>query len=434
MTAEGPRQAPPRDTSGAAPAGFSLPIQVIEAGGITAWLVEDHAVPVVALSWSWGGGAVLDLAGQEGTAAMAAALLTEGAGPLRAVEFGDALRDEAISLNFGAERDSFEGGFRALADALPEAVRLARLAMTAPRLDTDAVERVQARAIAGARRVLETPRGQAGRAFWAAAFPNHPAGRPTNGTAESLAAVTAEGIRAALDRQLRHEGLLVCAAGAITPEALRTLLGELFAGLPAGAPPAVPPLPAFRAFGQQVLPVASPQSAVVFGQEGLPAEDPDWEATQVMLRILAGGGFASRLMHSVREQRGLAYGIGAGLDVMFRRGVIVGSVATENARVAETLSVTREEWRRMAAEGPSEAERADAVAFLTGSLPLQFTDSRRVAESLLTLRQNGRPVDWLAGRAARLRAIPTERLARVAARVLAPEALAVVVAGQPVGL
>ncbi|WP_338050845.1 M16 family metallopeptidase [Roseicella aerolata] len=414
--------------------GFSLPIQVVEAHGITAWLVEDHAVPVVSLSWSWRGGAALDPQGEEGAAAMAAALLTEGAGPLRAPEFADALRNEAISLSFGADRDNFEGGFRALADALPEALRLARLAMVEPRLDPEAVERVRARAVATARRALETPRGQAGRAFWAQAFPDHPAGRPSTGTAESLSALPPAAIRAAIERQIRREGLLVAAAGAITPEALRTLLGEVFTGLPAGAPPKAPPLPPFRAFGQQVVPFASPQSAVVFGQEGLSAEDPDWEATQVVLRILAGGGFASRLMQSVREQRGLAYGIGAGLDVMFRRGIVVGSVATENARVAETLSVTREEWRRMAAEGPTEAEREDAVAFLTGSLPLQFTDSRRVADSLLTLRQNDRPVDWLAGRAARLRAIPTERLARVAARVLAPEALSVVVAGQPVGL
>jgi zinc protease len=413
---------------------FSLPIQVVEAHGITAWLVEDHAIPVVALSWSWRGGAALDPKDEEGAAAMAAALLTEGAGPLRAPDFADALRNEAISLNFAADRDNFEGGFRALTDALPEAVRLARLAMTGPRLDPDAVERVRARAVAAARRVLETPRGQAGRAFWANAFPDHPAGRPSTGTAESLAALPPEAIRAALDRQIRQEGLLVAAAGAITPEGLRSLIGEVFVGLPAGTPPAPPPLPPFRAFGQQVLQVASPQSAVVFGQEGLPAQDPDWEAMQVVLRILAGGGFASRLMQVVREKRGLAYGIGAGLDVMFRHGILVGSVATENARVAETLAVTREEWRRMAAEGPTEEERQDAVAFLTGSLPLQFTDSRRVADSLLTLRQNGRPVDWLAGRAARLRAISTEQLARTAARVLAPDALSVVVAGQPVGL
>ncbi|MBV1796220.1 pitrilysin family protein [Siccirubricoccus sp. G192] len=429
-----PLDRPAQGEAGQTAPGFSLPIQIVEAGGVTAWLVEDHAVPVVSLAWSWRGGAALDPAGQEGAAAMAAALLTEGAGPLPATEFADALRNEAISLAFSADRDGFDGGFRALTGALPEAVRLGGLAMTAPRLDAEAVERVRARAIAAARRVLETPRGQAGRAFWAAAYPTHPAGRPSGGTAESLAALPPEAIREALARQLRAEGLLVAAAGAITPEGLRDLLPRLLEGLPAGAPPPTPPLPHFRQFGQQVLPVAAPQSAVVFGQEGLAAADPDWEAAQVMLRILAGGGFASRLMQAVRERRGLAYGIGAGLDLMFRRGVIVGSVATENARVAETLAVTREEWARMAESGPTETELADAVAFLTGSLPLAFTDSRRVANALLTLRQNDRPADWLAGRPARLAALTQARIAAVAARLLAPADLSVMVAGQPVGL
>jgi zinc protease len=67
-------------------------------------------------------------------------------------------------------------------------------------------------------------------------------------------------------------------------------------------------------------------------------------------------------------------------------------------------------------------------------MPLQFTDSRRIADTLLTLRQNNRPTDWLSGRPARLAALTRERLAAVSARLLKPDALSVVVAGQPVGL
>ncbi len=419
----------------AAPRGFSLPIQEVRAAGLTAWLVEDHSIPVVSISWSWPGGAALDPAGAEGTASMAAALLTEGAGPLRAVAFADALRDEAIGLHFSADRDSTEGGFRCLTDALPEAVRLARLAMAEPRLDPDAVARAPARATAAARRAPAPPRGQAGRAFWASAYPTHPAGRQSGGTAESLAGIGLPALREALARQIhRGEPLLVAAAGAVTPARLGEAMEELFGALPAGAAPVPPPLPPFRAFGREVVGMASPQSSVVFGQEGLAAADPDWEAAQVALRILAGGGFSSRLMQAVRVERGLAYGIGGGLNILFRRGIVVGSVSTENARVAETLAVTRAEWARMAEGGPTAEEVADAVAYLTGSLPLQFGDSRTIAASLLGMRQNGRPLGWLAGRPARLAALTRERVAQVAARLLRPEALSVVVAGEPVGL
>ncbi len=417
-----------------APSGFSVPIQVLPFAGGSAWLVEDHSLPIVSVSWSWAGGASLDPAGEEGAAAQAAALLTEGAGELDAIGFADALRDQAINLGFAAGRDQFEGSLRALTDALPDAVRLAALAMTRPRFDSAAVDRVRARALANERRALETPRGQASRSFWAAAFPNHPAGRPSAGTAASLASLTVPQMQAALARQMRREGLLVTASGAITPATLASLLAELFGALPAGAAPLAPALPAFHRFGQQVVTMPAPQSTAVFGQQGLAITDPDWEAAQVMLRVLGGGGFSSRLMQAVREERGLAYGISAGLDLMFHRGVLVGAVASENARVAETLAVTRAEWRRMADTGPTEVELADAVAYLTGALPLQFVDSRRIADGLLTLRQNNRAPDWLAGRPARLAALQRDQLAAVAGRLLRADDLSVVIAGQPAGL
>ncbi|MFC0410698.1 M16 family metallopeptidase [Roseomonas elaeocarpi] len=435
-------------TQAPAPAGFTLPIREIRSpGGISAWLAEDHSVPVVSLAWGWDGGASLDPEGQEGAAAVAAALLTEGAGDLNAADFQDALRDAGIGLSFHGDRDGFEGGFRALrsppgtaeGDALPEAVRLARLALTAPRFDAEAVERVRARSIAGARQALEGPRGQANRAFWANSFPASPYARPPGGTAESLAALPADAIRAAAARHLRRAGLQVTASGAITEAEFGRALDDLFGALPDSDAPVAPPLPRFAlpplaTGGAQVVTVDAPQCAVIFGQPGLAVSDPDWEAAQVVLRVLAGGGFSSRLMTEVRVKRGLSYGIGAGLDTVARQGLILGSVATENARVAETLTVLRAEWARMAAEGPSEEEVRDAVAFLTGSLPLQFTDSRRTASILLSQRRNNRAPDWLAGRPARLAALTQDKVTEVSKRLLQPEALGAVVAGKPQGL
>lgn len=410
--------------------GFTLPI--LEAG--EAWLAEERSVPVVSIAWSWPGGAALDPPGQEGRAAQMAALLTEGAGGLDANAFADSLRDEAIELRFSADRDSFEGSLRALLPALPEAIRLARLAMTAPRFDAAAVQRLRARAVAAARQNAETPRAQASRGFWSGAFPGHPVGRLATGSAESLAAIPAGGYAEAHAAQLRRQGVLAAAAGAIGADELAAATSALFGALPEAAPPAVAPPGAPVPLGTRIIPVPVPQSQVIFGQAAIPVADPDWETLQVVLRILGGGGFSSRLMEAVRVQRGLTYGIGVGLDASFGQGMVVGSVATENARVAEMLDVLRAEWRRMGEQGPMPAELADAVAFLIGSQPLQFTDTRRIAGTLLAMRRNNRPRDWLAGRPARLSALTVERAAAVARRVLDPGSLSVVVAGQPAGL
>ncbi|MDB5314220.1 MAG: insulinase family protein [Rhodospirillales bacterium] len=414
--------------------GFSLPIQVIEVPAGNIWLVEDHSVPVVSLSWSWRGGAAAEPAGQEGATSLMAAMLGEGAGDLPARAFTDAIRDDAINLSFEAQRDGFEGNLRALSDALPRALRLARSAMVEPRFDNDAFERVRARALAGARQSLEQPRGQASRAFWAGAFPTHSAGRPTGGTTDSIAALTIPLMREAHDRQLRSNGMLIGVAGAIDAAGIRAIIPELFAGLPNGAPAEGPELPAFVHFPRRIVPMPFPQSTILFGQPGLAVSDPDWEAAQIMLRILGGGGFSSRLMQAIRVERGLTYGVSAGLDVLFGQAIISGGLATENGKVAEALDVIRDEWRKMSETGPTEEERADAIAYLTGSQALQFTDSRRIASTLLALQRNNRPLDWLSARPERLNAITNARLAALAKRMLKPDELAVVVAGQPTGL
>ncbi len=113
-----------------------------------------------------------------------------------------------------------------------------------------------------------------------------------------------------------------------------------------------------------------PQSTVVFGQPGIERNDPDFYAAFVLNYILGGGGFASRLTEEVREKRGLAYGVSTWLTTLDHADLWQGQVATQNARVGETLGLIREEWRRMAEEGPTEKELADAKTFLTGSFAL----------------------------------------------------------------
>ncbi len=332
-------------------APFAIPIRIIREGGVTAWLVEDSSVPVVALNWAWDGGAAFDPVGQEGQMALAVAMMTEGAGDLDNVAFADAQRDAGVSVGFGVGRDSTSGSLRALTDALPEAIRLARLAMTAPRLAARDLDRVRARAIVGARQQLENPRGVASKAWWAAGFPGHPAGRSSS--PESFAAIPAATLPEALGRQFRREGVQLAAAGAISEAGLRDAIRALFGGLPEGGPPPLPEMPAVAQFAPLVVNVSAPQSAVMFGQTAPLPTELDWEPTQVALRILGGGGFSSRLMKLLREERGLTYGVGAGMDVLFRRGVIVGQASTDNRNAAEMLALLRQTWLGMAENGPT---------------------------------------------------------------------------------
>ena len=104
--------------------------QVSGTGGVVAWLVEDHALPVVSIRFAFPGGAALDPPGRGGLAAMAAALLDEGAGPYDTAAFKTRLEDLAADLRFTAGRDEVGGSLRSLKANLPEAADLLRAALT----------------------------------------------------------------------------------------------------------------------------------------------------------------------------------------------------------------------------------------------------------------------------------------------------------------
>ena len=126
---------------GARPAGASISIQeVVGASGVRAWLVEDHSIPVVTLRFALPGGAALDPPGKGGTAAMAASLLDEGAGPYDTVIYHQLLGDLAGELHFSIGHDTFGGGLRMLKRNLMESAELLRLALTEPHLTPEAID------------------------------------------------------------------------------------------------------------------------------------------------------------------------------------------------------------------------------------------------------------------------------------------------------
>lgn len=417
--------------------GWSVPVQVVESpGGIRAWLIEDSSVPVFALNFAFlDAGAAADPAPRAGLTGLATSLLTQGAGDLPATAFQDRLRDSATSLSFSAGRETASGSLRALAANGADAAGLLALALSAPRFDAVELERARASRLAAIRQEATSPRSAVGNLWWEKAFAGSTFARPSIGTEAGLAAIAHADLAAFVPSRLSRSKLVVGAAGALDKATLGRLLDQAFGALSAAAPPtiAVPDRP--QSFELALARLPAPQTAISFGQPGLPTDDPAWEAQLVVNRILAGGGFASRLMEEVREKRGLSYGIGAQIVPFGARSTLVlGASSTENARVPETLSVLRAVWAEFAKEGPTAEELDDAKAYLAGSFPLSFTSTPEIARSLVSLQLTNRPPDWLDGRLARLAAVDLDRARATARRLYDPATLSIAVAGDPAGL
>jgi zinc protease len=224
-------------------------------------------------------------------------------------------------------------------------------------------------------------------------------------------------------------------AGDITAEVLAPLLDETFGGLPESAvPEAVPEVRPSAAGETMVVERDIPQSVVVFGHEGLKRDDPDYYAAYVMNYILGGGGFSSRLTREVRERRGLAYSVHSYLRPMDHVGLVVGGVATENERLAESLAVIRDEWRRLRAGGVTDEEISHAKRYLTGSFPLRLDNRRKIAGILVAIQLDELGIDFLERRNGLIEAVSAEDIGRVVERLIRPETLTVVVVGKPEGV
>jgi zinc protease len=416
----------------ARPSG-AIEIQRVAADGIEAWLVEDHANPIIAVRFAFrGSGAAADPRDEAGLARMTSALLDEGAGDLDSQAFQGRLDDLAIRLGFDADLDNFGGSFETLTRHRNVAFELMRLALTQPRFDPEAIARIRGQLEAHLRSQQEDPDWVANRRLWATLFPNHPYGHPVEGTLDSLPRIDREDIRRFATERLARDRLVLAVVGDITPAELAELLRTTFGVLPAKAAPAdVAGAPVNLDGGVHIIDMDVPQSAVAFAQGGLKREDPRFYSLTVLNQILGGGGLTSRLFDAVREKRGLVYSVQTGLVPLDHSALILGSAGTANERVADTIRVIRDQWRSIAADGVGAAELADSKTYLTGSFPLRLSGSGRIAALLVSVQLDNLGIDYLDRRNALIEAVTLEDVNTLARDLLAPDKLTFIIAGQP---
>ena len=421
--------------AGTARAEVAIEIEeVTSPGGITAWLVEDHTIPFTALEIRFEGGTSLDEPDSLGAVNLMTGLLEEGAGEMEAREFQAAREDLGASFSFDVGSDTLSVSARMLTENRDAAVDLLREALVAPRFDPVAIERVRGQVQSILAQDAQNPRRLASRAFYEAAFGDHPYGRPDNGTPESVAALTRADLVAAHEAALTRESVHVGAVGDITPEELGALLDELLGDLPEEGPELPGHVEFGLAGGVEVIDYPTPQSVALFGQPGLEREDEDFFAAYILNHILGGGGFESRLMTEVREKRGLTYGISTDLVPLENAEFWIGSVASANDRMATAIEVIRDEWARIAEEGVTQEELDAAKTYLTGEYPLRFDGNGQIAGILVGMQVTGLPQSYVTERNEFIEAVTLEEINRVAAERVDPEALHFVVVGRPEGL
>ncbi len=408
--------------------------QFTTPGGVSVWLVTEPSIPILSVQMAWRGGSATDPEDLRGLTAAVTYGMNEGAGDLDSLAFQTAM--EELNMSFSCSNSGEWTGCSAtmLSEFAEPSMNLVGLAFAVPRFDEGPFERFRREQEVSLRTRETNPNFLAGRAMAAKLYPDHPFAREI--TVDTLAALTPDLAREHMRTLMTKDRLIVTAVGAISPEDLAPLI-DLAAASLADSAEIAPVLPVTLpdiAPAPTVVSLPQPQTLVRFMAPGIDRNHPDFFPAFVLNYTLGGGGFESRLMKSLRVEKGLTYDISTSISPNPSFLSWSGAGQTKNESAGEFVEGIRGELREFMETGVTELELDDAKAYLIGSYPLGFDSNAKIARQMMSVRQEDLGIDYFDRRNALIEAVTLEDVNRVSAHYLAPERFTFVLVGEPEGL
>ena len=420
-------------TSAAPAAAAPLAHREVLPNGIVLLVAERPAVPIVAVRVYTRAGAVFDPPDREGLANLTGALLTRGTAKRTGPELDAAIEFVGGSVEAGAGREGMTASLAILKRDLALGLDLLAEVVLTPTFPEAELKRRVAQIQAGIKRSDEDPGTVAGRALARLVFANHPYGRPSEGTVESVGKLTRDDVVKFYGERVRPDTTIVAVVGAVTVDEARREVLARFGAWPrppapaATAPPAAPgPRPQVA-----VIPKALTQATILLGRQAIRQTDPEYFPLVVASYVL-GGGSASRLYGRVRDDGGLAYSVYSYVSPSKYGSSFVVGGATRVAEVPKVIDIMREELARMGREPVSEREVALAKDYLVGSFPLRLDTSAKVADFLVAIEEQGLGLDYADRYKQNIARVTVADVQRAAATFFPPDTFnRVVVGGKP---
>jgi zinc protease len=167
----------------------------------------------------------------------------------------------------------------------------------------------------------------------------------------------------------------------------------------------------------------------VIGHHGISRTNPDFYAITVMNHVLGAGGFSSRLMDSIRDKQGLAYGITSHYDARSMPGSFWINLQTRTETTNQAINSVLTEMKAIREAPVSDQELADAKSFLMGSFPLRLDTTAKLAKVLAQVEFFGLGFDYFSQYPKWIERVTKEDVQRVAKQYLDPQRYALVVVG-----
>ena len=401
------------------------------ANGLTVWVLpRADGPPKIHFELAVRGGLAADPAFQPGFSSMLASLLKEGAGARDALRIAQDLQSYGGDLQTDASVDGITLSMSGLASNAAKVITLLSEIALQPSFPDHEVELGKLNAVQALKASEADPDYLARRAMGRLVFEGHPYARilPTEA---SILAITPAMLHAEHDRRFRPDQALLVITGRIAPDAAFRLAESVFGDWRAEgrAMDGTPPVPTQIAPGRMfVSRDDSVQSAIRIGRPAIAADSPDYFPL-LMANAVLGGGFSSRLMQNLREDKGYTYGAGSAVGAERAGGAVVASASVRNDVTGAALAEFMREYAQLGSTAVPEGELEQTKRYLAGGFLLLNQQQAQVASTLADYWLVGLPPQTLSDYVPKLQAVTAAQVQAMARKYFAPKDQSIVVVG-----
>lgn len=385
--------------------------------GLEVIIVPTSRLPLVDFRLVARAGSVDDPAGHEGLARLTSELLTQGAGKRNAQQLADDIEfvGGTLTANSGAEQLVVSG--EVLKQDLALGLELFRDVIVSPTFPAADFERKKAETLGQIASDKSEPsviaENSMTRWFWG----DSPLAHPAVGYESSLQSLTRDDVVRFHREHIAPERAVLVVVGDVNAGSMLASLKTAFAGWKkSGVVPETDPYgPAAAQHGREVRIVNKPeatQTQIRMMCPSVPRNHPDWYAIQVA-NTICGGGFTSRLVNSIRVEKGLTYSIGSGFRQNRAAGAFRISTFTKNETLREIVDAVLAEVHKLVDEGPTDAEYDKSRNFLKGQFPLGLQSPDELAGEIANAEFFNLPQDFIASYPQHITAVTKDDVKRV---------------------
>jgi zinc protease len=409
-----------------------VPVQRKLKNGARVLIVENHALPLVAIDIRFLHGVDADPQGKAGLAEFVADTVDEGTKTRSAEKLAEEVEDLAAHLGAGVSLETANVHLNCLTETLPKALELMADVVQHPAFRPEDVERVRVLKLTGLEQkkanTAALAADQAARILYG---PDHPWGQPAGGTPASVASITPADLADFHARYWIPNDAVISVAGDVTPAEIVRLLEQKLGSWQAKRLPKIPLKPFPRLSRREIVALEKPgttQSQVWVVGHLFKATDRDAIPMRVA-NLTLGGLFTSRLNMNLREKHGYSYGVGSSVSLLRRTGTFLARGGIVSQNTVDAVKEYENELQKFSNGDVTSAELSAAKEALVRGLPAALETNDAVSGAMANLVSLGLPLDYYRTFAARVAKVSRADVKRVVTRWITPSRWPVVIVG-----